>query len=47
MNIEIPITNKNLTIFFLKFWDTEDLVRAECIVKRAIHQERLRRNGSQ
>lgn len=34
-------------IFFLKFWDEDDLVKAECIVQRAIFQERLRRNGSQ
>ncbi len=33
-------------IFFLKFWDEDDLVKAECIVKRAIFQERIRRNGS-
>lgn len=31
-------------IFFLKFWEDEDLAKAESIVKRAIHEERLRRN---
>ncbi len=33
-------------IFFLKFWDDEDLDKAECIVQRAIFRERLRRHGS-
>jgi len=33
-------------IFFLKFWDDEDLSKAECIIKRAIHEERLRRNDT-
>jgi len=33
-------------IFFLKFWDEDDLAKAECIVQRAIFQERIRRNGS-
>ena len=33
-------------IFFLKFWDDEDLDRAESIVRRAIFRERLRRHGS-
>lgn len=32
-------------VFFLKFWDNEDLTKAESIVKRAIHEERLRRNA--
>lgn len=33
-------------VFFLKFWDDEDLTKAESIVKRAFHQERLRRNDN-
>ncbi len=33
-------------IFFLKFWEDEDLDRAESIVRRAIFRERLRRHGS-
>ncbi len=32
-------------IFFLKYWDEEDLTKAESVVKRAIHDERLRRRG--
>ncbi len=32
-------------IFFLKYWDKEDLDKAESVVKRAIHEERLRRRG--
>ena len=32
-------------IFFLKYWDAEDLVKAELVVKRAIHEERLRRGN--
>ncbi len=32
-------------IFFLKYWDEEDLAKAESVVKRAIHEERLRRRG--
>ena len=33
-------------IFFLKFWDDEDLDKAECIVQRALFRERIRRHGS-
>lgn len=33
-------------IFFLKFWDNEDLDKAESIVRRAIFRERIKRNGS-
>ena len=33
-------------IFFLKFWDDEELEKAERIVMRAIFRERIRRNGS-
>jgi len=33
-------------IFFLKYWDDEDLVKAEAIIKRAFFKERLRRNGN-
>ena len=34
-------------ILFLKFWDDEDLDRAENIVKRAIFRERTKRHGNQ
>lgn len=34
-------------IFFLKFWDDEDLDKAESIVQRVLYRERLRRNGTQ
>ncbi len=34
-------------IFFLKFWDTEDLDKAENIIKRAIFRERMRRHADE
>ena len=33
-------------IFFLKFWDDDDLNKAEAIVQRAVLKERTRRNGN-
>ena len=32
-------------VFFLKFWDEEDLDKAEGIVKRAVFRERMKRHG--
>lgn len=32
-------------VFFLKFWDSGDLDKAESIVKRAVFEERMRRHG--
>ena len=34
-------------VFFLKFWDDEDLDKAETIMKSAIDKERTRRNATQ
>jgi len=32
-------------VFFLKFWDDEDLNKAENIIKRAVFRERMKRHG--